>query len=74
MKILVKVFANLRDGREKEQIMELPEGATPKDVVDTLSIPFEDVAIIMVNGRRVEGDVALLENDTLGLFPPVGGG
>ena len=74
MKILVKVFANLRDGREKEQIMELPEGATPKDVADTLSIPFSDIAIIMVNGRRVEGDVALLENDTLALFPPVGGG
>ena len=74
MKILVKVFANLREGREKEQIMELPEGATPKDVADTLSIPFSDVAIIMVNGRRVEGDMALLENDTLALFPPVGGG
>ena len=74
MKILVKVFANLREGREKEQIMELPEGSTPEDVADTLSIPFEDVAIIMVNGRRVEGDVALLENDTLALFPPVGGG
>ena len=74
MKILVKVFANLREGREKEQIMELPEGATPKDVADTLSIPFSDIAIIMVNGRRVEGDMALLENDTLALFPPVGGG
>ena len=74
MKILVKVFANLRDGREKEQIMELPEGATPKDVADSLAIPFSDIAIIMVNGRRVEGDVALLENDTLALFPPVGGG
>ena len=74
MKILVKVFANLRDGREKEQIMELPEGSTPKDVADSLAIPFFDIAIIMVNGRRVEGDVALLENDTLALFPPVGGG
>ena len=74
MKILVKVFANLREGREKEQIMEFPEGATPKDVADSLSIPFSDIAIIMVNGRRVEGDMALLENDTLALFPPVGGG
>ena len=74
MKILVKVFANLRDGREKEQIMELPEGSTPEDVANSLSIPFEDVAIIMVNGRRVEGDTKLLENDTLALFPPVGGG
>ena len=54
--------------------MELPEGSTPKDVADSLAIPFSDIAIIMVNGRRVEGDVALLENDTLALFPPVGGG
>ena len=74
MKILVKVFANLREGREKEQIMELPEGSTPKDVAKSLLIPFDDVAIIMINGRRAEGDVELLENDTLALFPPVGGG
>ena len=74
MKILVKVFANLRDGREKEQIMELPEGSTPKDVAKSLLIPFDDVAIIMINGRRAEGDVELFENDTLALFPPVGGG
>ncbi len=74
MKILVKVFANLREGREKEQIMELPEGSTPEAVANSLAIPFEDVAIIMVNGRRVEGDTKLLENDTLALFPPVGGG
>lgn len=74
LKITVKLFANLRDGREKEQIMNFKEGTTPRDVIKYLEIPFEDVAIIMINGRRKEADVEILENDTVAIFPPVGGG
>lgn len=74
MKIVVKLFANLRDNREKEQSMDLREGMTPKDVIEKLEIPFEDVAIIMINGRRKEPDTELVEDDTLALFPAVGGG
>lgn len=74
MKITVKLFANLRDNREKEQLMDLVKEMTPRDVIEKIGIPFEDVAIIMINGRRKEPDTVLLENDTVALFPPVGGG
>ena len=74
MKITVKLFANLRDGREKEQIMSVKEGITPRDIIECLEIPFEDVAIIMINGRRKEADVEIVENDIVAIFPPVGGG
>ena len=74
LKIFVKLFANLRDNREKEQYMDFKEGMTPKDVIENLGIPVGDVAIIMINGRRVELDTVILEDDTVALFPPVGGG
>jgi len=74
LKIVVKLFANLRDNREKEQLMDLREGMTPRDVIRKLEIPFEDVAIIMINGRRKKPDSELLDNDILALFPAVGGG
>ncbi len=74
MKVLVKLFANLRDNREKEQLMDLEEGMVPRDVIEKLGIPFEDVAIIMINGKRKEADALLLQDDTVAIFPPVGGG
>lgn len=74
MKVLVKLFANLRDNREKEQLMDLEEGMVPRDVIEKLGIPFEDVAIIMINGKRKEADTLLLQDDTVAIFPPVGGG
>lgn len=74
LKIFVKLFANLRENRENEQYMDLVEGARPKDIIEQLGIPLEDVAIIMINGKRVKPDSKLEENDTLAIFPPVGGG
>ena len=74
VKIFVKLFASLRDNREKEQYMDFKEDMTPKDIIENLGIPVEDVAIIMINGRRVELDSQIVENDTIALFPPVGGG
>lgn len=74
LKIMVKLFANLRDQREKEQFMTLAQGANPGQVMEALHIAAEDVAIIMINGRRTEPDAVLQEGDTLALFPPVGGG
>ena len=74
LKILVKLFANLRDNREKEQYIDVEEATTAKDIIEKIGVPIDDVAIIMINGRRVEMDSILEENDTLAIFPPVGGG
>ncbi len=74
MKVYVKLFANLRDNRKNEQFMDLSEGMTPRDVIEKLEIPFEEVAIIMINGRRKTPDTELVEGDILALFPAVGGG
>lgn len=74
MKITVKLFATFRDGRQKVIDMKLPETATPQSIIDTLGIHQADVAILLVNGRDGKFDKLLDDNDTVSLFPPVGGG
>lgn len=74
MKVTVKLFATLRLNNQKEMTMDLPEGSTPRDIFERLSIPVEDVAIILINGRGGKPDTIIVENDTVAIFPPVGGG
>lgn len=74
MNITVKLFANLRLYNEKEMTMRLPEGALVTDILERLNISTEDVSIIMINGRSKELDTIISENDTVSIFPPVGGG
>lgn len=74
MLITVKLFATLRNNREKIMSLDLKEGSTPLEVSQSLKIPEEDVAIIMINGRGAKKNSPLKEGDVLALFPPVGGG
>lgn len=75
MLITVKLFAYLRDYNVNKKFeYEVSEGTTVKDVVLSLKLPMDDVAIIMVNGRGKYLTYELLAGDVLALFPPVGGG
>jgi sulfur-carrier protein len=74
VQINVRLFATLRNNRDKEMMMDLPEGATPKDIFQRLNISEEEVAIVMINGIGSKFDKVLIENDRVGIFPPVGGG
>lgn len=73
-RILVKLFANLRDYGDREQEIDFELGMTPKEVVEMFKIPVDDVAILMINGRRVKLDKELVKDDVLAIFPAVGGG
>lgn len=74
MQITVKLFATLRNNREKEMTMDLDPNATPKDIIERLNIAQEEAAIIMINGRGAKLDTVLRDNDIVSIFPPVGGG
>lgn len=74
MEIKVRLFATLREGREKEMMLELQKGKTPQDIIDILQIPKEDVAILLINGRDGQLETELVETDVVSIFPPVGGG
>lgn len=74
MKVIVKLFATFREGRQNIQTLEIEEGSTPKDIFKILGIEESEVAIMLRNGRDRQNDIKLVDGDTLSLFPPVGGG
>ncbi len=74
IRVQVKLFATLREGRFAEKIMEVTAATNTGDVIRALGIPEKEVTLIFVNGRHAELDDLLTEGDRLALFPPVGGG
>ncbi|AHF06974.1 MoaD/ThiS family protein [Desulfitobacterium metallireducens] len=74
MKITIKLFATLRDGRFKEQKIVVQDTYRIIDIIIQYAIPREEVSICLVNGRNVQPEQTLKEGDTFSIFPPVGGG
>lgn len=74
MKITVKLFATLREGRFQIESLDFEQGVTVGRIIEKLNFPDHEVALMLVNGRHVEPDHVLREGDTLALFPPIGGG
>lgn len=80
MLVNVKLYATLRKFAPNDVEIggafpvEIDE-ATINAVLERLQIDKERAKIIMVNGTRVTKlDYALSPNDTIVIFPPVGGG
>ena len=74
MKIKVRLFATLRDGRGKELEHEMDEDATVLKILHALEIEPEDIAILLIDGRDGSFDTQLSDGNIISLFPPVGGG
>lgn len=72
--IEVRVFATLRQGRDKITLME-PDGIScAGDIIKRLDIPFEEVSILLINGFHQKLEMPVKDGDVVALFPPVGGG
>ena len=72
--IEVRVFATLRQGRDKVTMLP-PEGiATAADILSRLDIPAEEVSILLINGFHRKPETPVKDGDIVALFPPVGGG
>ena len=74
MQVTVKLFASFRSGRFDIEQREYPAGTTVADVADSLNLPQAELGIMMVNSRHVKLEHVLAEQDTLALFPLLGGG
>ena len=79
MLVKVKLFATLRElfpdlGIGEAMEVQLPHGASVRDLVGNLGIPPEEVKLVYVNGRLKNMEYVLSEGDEVGIFPPVGGG
>lgn len=74
MRVTIKLFATFREGRFKVEVRELSEESRVGDVLQSIGISVEEVAICLVNGKDSNAQTVLSDGDTLSLFPPVGGG
>lgn len=72
--IEVRLFANLRKGREKVYLMEPDTIDTVQDIMDRLDIPRDEVNILLINGFHQKPETKVNDEDIVSLFPAVGGG
>ncbi len=72
--IEVRLFATLREGRDKISMLDSNQYKTIGAVLGYFSIPIEEVAIILINGHHAVPDAPVKDGDVLALFPPLGGG
>lgn len=74
MKITVKLFALLREGRGKQVELELESGGTVTLALQRLGIQESAVSMLLVNGQAAAFSTPLADGDVVSVFPPVGGG
>ena len=72
--IEVRLFAGLRQGRQKIYQMESGSLRTVQDIMDRLSIDRKEVNILLVNGFHQKPETEVKDGDIVSLFPAVGGG
>ena len=74
MKVTVKLFATLREGRFEEEVRDFGPGVTVGEALKDLNILESEVKIVFVNNRHARLHQELSDGDVLGIFPPIGGG
>lgn len=72
--IELRLFATLREGREKIMLLDPETYSSSRIIIDELEIPEEEISILLINGRHSKLDAPLNDGDIVSLFPPVGGG
>lgn len=72
--IEVKLFATLRNGREKKYELSADDYKIVRDVCCFLDIPVDEVAILLINGFHSNPDDPIKDGDVISLFPPCAGG
>ena len=72
--IEVRLFAGLRQGRQKIYYMEPGTVQNVQDIMDALKIQRNEVNILLINGFHQKPETAVKDEDIVSLFPAVGGG
>ena len=72
--IEVRLFAGLRQGRQKVYQMEAASIKNVQDIMDVLNIQRSEVTILLINGFHQKPETEVKDEDIVSLFPAVGGG
>jgi molybdopterin converting factor small subunit len=71
----IKLFATLRKYLpDSPETYPIDPGISIKQLIEQLGIPVKDVKLIFINSVKSGMDAGLKGGETIGLFPPVGGG
>ena len=70
----VRLFAGLRQGRQKVYQMEPDSVKNVQDIMDVLNIQRSEVNILLINGFHQKPETEVKDEDIVSLFPAVGGG
>ncbi len=83
MKITLKLYATMGDflpahARANTLQIEIPENATPNQVIERYEIPKKMAHLVLLNGVYVDSDdrdkAVIQNNDAMAVWPPVAGG
>jgi len=76
IKITIKLFAQYREGKFKVEKREYAKDSTIEDILDDIGLDLGKfpIGVLMVNGRHVQEDFVLEDEQILAIFPKVGGG
>lgn len=76
MKVKVILHGLLKEYHDNipEFEMELEEGTTPKQLIERLGIPANEISIVAINGSRVDKSAEIKDGDTVKIYQIVGGG
>ena len=74
MRVTVKLYASLQNGRFEEEAREVPDGSPVGRILADLGLSAAQVGILLVDGRHGKPDDRLNPDASVALFPPVGGG
>ena len=72
--IEVRLFATLRQGRQKVYHFESDSIKNVQDAMDLVNVPRSEVNIILINGFHQKPETEVKDEDIVSLFPAVGGG
>ena len=72
--IEVRLFAGLRQGRQKVYHMDPNSIKNVQDIMDVLDIQRSEVNILLINGFHQKPETEVKDDDIVSLFPAVGGG
>ncbi|TYO97227.1 MoaD/ThiS family protein [Desulfallas thermosapovorans] len=79
LQVEVRVFSGLEKflpgvGFGQPLPVELPAGATIRDLLHKIGVPEDQVFTVLVDGRHQTLDYTTTSGERISLFPPVGGG
>ena len=72
--IEVRLFATLRQGRQKVYHVDAASVSTVQDIMDAVDVPRSEVNIMLINGFHQKPETPVKDGDVVSLFPAVGGG